>query len=99
MWTGAARELKRPDSGDAESVAGRGLLVAARRRKTSRLREELDQHNGGHHGIVGEMALKVPVPGACDADAARGLAGDQIGDLFDEPHRRSMRKQVHSERA
>ena len=99
MRAGAAGELERSDRGDAEAATRRGALVATRRGEPSGLREKLDQHDGWHDGIIGKVALKVPVLRPGDAEPAGRYAIDKIGDLLDEPHRRSMREQVNSERA
>jgi hypothetical protein len=45
------------------------------------------------------VTLEVPVPGACHAETARRLAGDDLGDFLDEAHRRAMWQQVEVERS
>ena len=61
---------------------------------TAGLGKKLDQHDGRHHRIAGEMPLKVPIVRLGETAPARRLARRDVDDCFDQPHRNSMRQQI-----
>lgn len=93
--TGSGGEFERPEARNPQRQ--RGIRIAfsrCGRGQPAHLREHLDENHGRNDRLPRKVTIKVKICRDRVAATGRALAGDELRDPFDEPHRRLVRKKV-----